>query len=63
MRRRGAVIHSIVLGLILSAGMGAAWPLCPTEDSTWCVWVGSQQGNGQGSTVLNFGQGQWLTLP
>jgi hypothetical protein len=28
-------------------------PRCATEDSTLCVWVGSEQGNGHGPIVIN----------
>ncbi|QIQ63682.1 hypothetical protein SEA_NIKE_102 [Microbacterium phage Nike] len=28
-------------------------PPCPTEDSDNCIWDASEQGNGQGSDVVN----------
>lgn len=35
--------------VIVDPGM----PLCATEDSVSCIWVGPVQGNGHGAIVIN----------
>ncbi len=41
-----------VLGAVVVAVSGVRG-VCPTEDSTGCVWVGPLQGNGRGAVVVN----------
>lgn len=40
----------------MTAFLILALRLCPTEDSTMCIWVGPVQGNGRGAIVLNLGE-------
>lgn len=56
----------IVLGIILMAILGL--PTCATEDSTDCVWVASEVGNGEGRSFTAVGDkvffwDDWLPLP
>lgn len=44
---------------ILSALLTFA-PQCASEDSTYCYWDASTQGNGQGSSLINFGEGHYI---
>ena len=60
---------SAIVSALVALGLSALiittpsnWPECPTEDSTWCSWDASAQGNGQGSTVINFWGDFYITL-
>lgn len=37
-------------------------PPCPTEDSSWCTWDATQQGNGQGTSFITLSEGTYITL-
>lgn len=47
-----ALIVAVILGL----------PLCPTEDSSQCVWVAEIQGNGDGISFVDL-DGELYRLP
>lgn len=45
----------LVLALIYGiAFLVLAIPECPTEDSSNCLWIATQHGNGQGATFLDI---------
>lgn len=50
------VLIAAALGILLALGAmplnGHSW-ICPTEDSSYCIWFGGIQGNGTGSIVIN----------
>jgi hypothetical protein len=49
----------VVLGLW---GCLMIFPPCATEDSTYCLWDASEQGNGEGFDVINFNEDIYITL-
>ena len=55
----GLLAMLVVVGAVFATP--ANYPPCPSEDSTWCVWNGAQQGNGEGSTVVNLWEGLYFT--
>jgi hypothetical protein len=38
------------------------FPPCLTEDSTWCYWDASTQGNGQGVSFVTLSEGDTIYL-
>ncbi len=57
MRRLARVVGVLAATAALSglAPVAADTAACRSEDSTWCVWWGPVQGNGQGAIVVNLG--------
>jgi hypothetical protein len=50
-------VLTIVLVVALVASLGTyftALTVCPTEDSTHCIWYGPLQGNRSGNIVINW---------
>lgn len=35
--------------------------MCPTEDSTWCIWNAAAQGNKQGTSFISLWEGTAIT--
>jgi hypothetical protein len=53
LNRLAGVVAAILLLAIIATAVHS--PICPHEDSTYCVWVGPLQGNHRGNVVFNLG--------
>ena len=58
MIRPGDIIGGAALAVALVASLWIGWATvtpCQTEDSNWCAWDASAQGNGQGQSFIALG--------
>lgn len=55
----------LLLGLLLLVALAATLylPACPTEDSSWCYWDASTQGNTLGRSFMQLGQFTFYMFP